>query len=252
MRTKLTREQVAQIIQSAQEKGEMPDSTLTSEKVNLHRKIVGVKVRYARTKAGFSLEEAGDALGISPNSVADIEFGQRDVGLPQLEIIAMLCNIPVTFFWSDDVIEESSFDFPSKEAIALRQRIIGVLLRQARTKAGRTQEQIANFLDVPVSKISEYEFGNIAIPLHELEPLTEHLNVSLSYFIDNGIAPNKPIEPVPPLPAQNIDQTHLPPEIQEFLSNPANLLYVDIAMKLSEVSAETLRALAEGLLEVTY
>jgi hypothetical protein len=30
------------------------------------------------------------------------------------------------------------------------------------------------------------------------------------------------------------------------------MLYVNVAMKLSNLSAETLRALAEGLLEVTY
>ncbi len=44
----------------------------------------------------------------------------------------------------------------------------------------------------------------------------------------------------------------LPQEVREFLANPANLLYINIAMRMSDLSAETLRSLAEGLLEVTY
>jgi hypothetical protein len=44
----------------------------------------------------------------------------------------------------------------------------------------------------------------------------------------------------------------LPKHVREFLLNPANLLYINIAMRLSGLSAETLRNLAQGLLEVTY
>jgi hypothetical protein len=46
--------------------------------------------------------------------------------------------------------------------------------------------------------------------------------------------------------------SQLPKDVREFLINPANLLYIKISMRLSNVSADTLRGLAEGLLEVTY
>ena len=46
--------------------------------------------------------------------------------------------------------------------------------------------------------------------------------------------------------------SQLPKDVREFLLNPANLLYINIAMRLSGVSAQALRRLAEGLLEVTY
>jgi hypothetical protein len=73
----------------------------------------------------------------------------------------------------------------------------------------------------------------------------------MSYFLDQGIAPDKMGGQVVTL--DEIAQfTQLPKEIREFLSNPANMLYVNIAISLSELSADTLRALAEGLLEVTY
>jgi transcriptional regulator with XRE-family HTH domain len=217
----------------------------------LHRKILGVKIRHARIRSGLSLKEVGEALGVSAGLISDIEFGRRDVSLPQLEVMAYLFNIPVIYFWSDEPIEEANREFPALEAIALRQRIIGVLLRQARIEAGRSQEDLAKVLEVPTSRISSYEFGKSEIPLLELERLADYLNVSLSYFMDQGLLPQESGGRTATL--DEIAQfSQLPREVREFLLNPANLLYINISMRLSDLSAETLRNLAEGLLEVTY
>jgi len=229
----------------------MPDANLELSQLTLSRKILGVKIRHARTRAGLNLKEVGQALGISGDLVSDIEFGRRDVTLPQLEVMALIFNVPLIYFWADDVIEEPNLKFPTQEAMAVRQRIIGALLRQARIEAGRSQEELANILDVPASRISGYEFGKMEIPLHELEILAEHLNVSLNYFMDQGIKLDDSNGHGATL--EEITQfSELPPDVRAFIANPANLLYLNIAMKLSELSADTLRALAEGLLEVTY
>ncbi len=222
-----------------------------SQAVVLRRKMLGVKIRHARARAGLSLKEMGEALGISAGLASDIEFGRRDVSLPQLEVMSLLFNVPVVYFLSDIPLEETRQEFPTLQALALRQRVIGVLLRIARTEAGRSQEDLAAVLNVPASRISSYELGRTEIPLPELEILADYLKVSLSYFLDQGLAPEKSGGQVATL--DEITQfTQLPKEVREFLTNPANLLYVNIAMSLSELSAETLRALAEGLLEVTY
>jgi transcriptional regulator with XRE-family HTH domain len=238
----------------------MADPALAPERITLRRKILGVKIRHARTKAGLGLKEAGQALGVSPEAVSEIELGRLPVSLPHLEVLALIFNVPVAYFWSDEPIKEADLDFPTQEAIALRQRIIGALLRKARIERGRSQEQLANLLGIPVSKISDYEFGRTPIPLQELEALIEHLNLSLDYFLDQSLpfsasapADNKQEGNGHTMaPTELTDLPQLSPEVREFLSNPANLLYVNIAMKLSELSADTLRALAEGLLEVTY
>lgn len=230
----------------------MPDSSLLAEnKAILRRKILGVKIRHARIRAGLNLKDVGQALGLSADLVSDIEFGRRDVSLPQLEVMALIFSVPLIYFWSDDPIEEPNLNFPTQEAMSLRNRIIGALLRQARTEAGRSQEELANLLGIPASRISSYEFGKMEIPLPELEQMADHLNVSLDYFIDQGIAANNSGGRETTL--DEINQfSQLPEELRDFVSNPANILYINIAMKLSELSADTLRALAEGLLEVTY
>jgi transcriptional regulator with XRE-family HTH domain len=174
--------------------------------------------------------------------------------------MGLIFNIPVTYFWSDEPIKEVDLDFPTPEAIALRQRIVGALLRKARIEKGRSQEQLANMLGISVNKISDYEFGRTPIPLQELETLVEQLQLSINYFLDQSLpfsaktsTDNKQEENgYTATPTELTDLPQLSAEVREFLSNPANLLYVNIAMKLSELSADTLRALAEGLLEVTY
>lgn len=217
----------------------------------LHRKIMGVKIRHARTKAGLSPKEVGSALGISPELVSSIELGRHEASLPQLEVMAFLFNIPLAYFWSDEPIEEINWDFPTLEALALRRRIIGVLLRQARVEAGRSLEELAEQIGVQPGEVASYELGKIDIPIQQLETIATTLNLSLDYFIDEGIAAQRTNGRSVSL--DEITQfSQLPPEVREFLLNPANLLYVNIAMRLSDMSAETLRGLAEGLLEVTY
>jgi hypothetical protein len=44
----------------------------------------------------------------------------------------------------------------------------------------------------------------------------------------------------------------LPPQLQEFVCKPVNKPYLVLASRLSELSVEKLRAVAEGLLEITY
>ena len=64
----------------------MPEAiaeTREEKEAVLRRKMLGVKVRHARMRSGLSLKEAGEALGVSSGLVSDIEFGRRDVSLPQ-------------------------------------------------------------------------------------------------------------------------------------------------------------------------
>ncbi len=230
----------------------MSNYTSDSQEAILRRKILGVKIRHARMRAGLSLKEVGEAVGVSAGLMSDIEFGRRDVSLPYLEILALLFSVPVIYFLSDIPLEEPQRDFPTQQALVLRHRIIGVLLRQARTEAGRSQEQLAELLGVSAGRISSYEFGKTEIPLQELNVLADYLGVSLGYFLDQGLTPNQNGGGQVASLDEVAQFTKLPKDVRQFLANPANLLYLNIAMSLSELSADTLRALAEGLLEVTY
>jgi transcriptional regulator with XRE-family HTH domain len=133
--------------------------------------------------------------------------------------------------------------------VILRNRVIGVLLRQARMAAGLTQEECGKAIDVSSSRISAYEHGQMAVPLSELETLAEILQVPLETFLDNE---NNPIAKMARQDRALEQLGHLPEEMQTFLLDPLNTDYLHTAMHLSTVPADQLRNIAETLLEITY
>jgi transcriptional regulator with XRE-family HTH domain len=216
----------------------------------IRKKILGVLLRNARVHTGMTIKDAAQAAGFPSSAISDYEYGRRDISLPQLEVLAYTYRVPITYFWSDDPIpDDEDRDFPVERAMELRRRIIGVLLRQARMEAGHSQKDLAKALDCPSSRITSYEFGRTDIPLLDLEILANYLEVPLSYFLDQGIRPHgDQIAGTDEL--ERLAQ--LPEDVRKFMLQPGNLLYVRVAMQLSALSAEAIRNVAEGLLDITY
>jgi hypothetical protein len=48
------------------------------------------------------------------------------------------------------------------------------------------------------------------------------------------------------------DFLQLPDEIQAFVCKPVNRPYLELALKLSNMSTDKLRSVAEGLLDITF
>lgn len=65
------------------------------------KKLWGEKVRLARIRAGLKQSELAEQLKVSTRTILRIENGETDVGLPRLEQLATLLNVPVTFFITD-------------------------------------------------------------------------------------------------------------------------------------------------------
>jgi transcriptional regulator with XRE-family HTH domain len=131
----------------------------------------------------------------------------------------------------------------------LRHRIIGALLRQARLEAGETQKNLATVLGCSPGHISDYEYGERPIPLSELELLAQHFDLPLDHFLDDGDGPVGEWH-------KQQERWHrfseLPDEMQDFVVRPINIKYLEVAMKLAGMPVGGLRAIAEGLLDITY
>jgi transcriptional regulator with XRE-family HTH domain len=222
---------------------------LSQEAIALRRRIMGVLLRNAREQARKSKKECAEVLGCSPALISAIEYGNHDTSLPQLEMLAQFLRIPVTHFLSEDVKDISAPKLPSPEIIPLRRRIIGALLRQARLDAGKSEKECADLLGCSSARITAYELGQRDIPLFELEALAGFLGVLLANFLDEEMLSVAREEASPGTSEQ---LAHLPADIREFVIKPTNVLYLRVAMKLSALSAETLRQIAEGLLDITY
>lgn len=223
----------------------------TDEKLLLRNKILGVLIRDARNASGKTQDECAEFLGTSSGRVSDIEHGERPISLPELEALAFFLEVPLEHFWDDQLLEPGDVrqQLSTDDLFALRNRVVGVLLRQARLAANKTQEECGQFIGVSGSKISSYEYGNTPIPLAELEALAEYLEVPLDTFMDKA---NNPIIKIAHQSDALEKLGHLSPEIQDFLMEPLNVDYLQTALSLSKMPAGQLRSIAETLLEITY
>ena len=131
----------------------------------------------------------------------------------------------------------------------IRRKILAVRIRQCRMAAGLTQRALGERVGRSAAVISQYERGNRDIPLAELEVIAETCGSSLASFLDE--------ETIPPSPAEQDRKalaylSEMPPEVREFVLKPSNALYLRIAMLLSAMKADSLRQIAETILDITY
>ena len=223
---------------------------MAEEKLALRNRIIGLLLRDAREQADKTKRECARALGVSTGTVTAYEEGRKPISLPELEVLSYVLDVPVSHFWKREVEDVGEREVPPlEEVLALRHRIVGALLRQARLEADISQKDMAELLGCSSSSISSYEFGKRPISLAELELLSQHLRLPLEHFLD---------EQEGPVGEWNRQQEayeyfcELPREIQEFVAKPVNVKYLEVAMKLAQMPAGGLRAIAEGLLDITY
>lgn len=230
----------------------MADGNSVKSSNNFNPAVIGPRIQKYRLKAGIAIDDLAKSVGVSPEVISNIEAGSQHATLPQLEVLGILFHKKVTDFWAEDEPEDEE-PYPTLDVIALRQRIIGVLLKQARTEAGYSEQEVAEVAQISAEQVSQYETGQVDIPLPQLFALSSHLNLPINLFLENGVAlADKSLGPKLTTLDQLVQFSNLPEETRDFLTNPANLLYLNIAVRLSELSVDTLRGLAEGLLEVTY
>ncbi|MDY7078175.1 MAG: helix-turn-helix transcriptional regulator [Chloroflexota bacterium] len=220
------------------------------ERLILRNRIIGVLLRDAREQAEKTKRECAEALGVSTSTITAYEEGRKPISLPELEVLAYITDTPIAHFWQHTpelVPEERTVQL--EEILALRHRIVGALLRQARLEDDISQKELAEVVGCSTKRLSAYEHGERPIPLAELELLAQCLHHPLEYFLDNQEGA--------------VGEWHrqqdtwrrfreLPREVQEFVTRPINVRYLEVAMRLDRMPVGALRAIAEGLLDITY
>ena len=222
--------------------------------INPIRKIIrakklGLLIRDVRVKSGRNLDDCAQAMGLSTGELLALESGERPPTLPELEILAFYLEVPLEHFWSNEVLKIDANDksFDADEIKRLRQNMIGALIRKARIEAVVSVDELAQKAGISPESLQSYEQGEIPVPLPELEILAQVLNNSITQFEDQES----------PVGSWFVEQRNmhefleLPVELQNFIAKPVNRPYIELAVKLSELKVERLRALAEGLLEIT-
>lgn len=214
--------------------------------IQLRAKIIGLHLRDARVASGKSMKELGDVIGISSGTISSIERGVNSPSLPELELLSFYLGTPITHFWGDEVVSQephASQKIEAKKLLGLRHRAIATMLRQARAEMNWSQKDLADRTGISTSRIRRYETGETPVPLPELELIAG----SLGYRVDQFADRSGPIGDWIQTQRAGEKFESLPRTIKEFVINPENKPYLEIAQRLKGVSTEKLRALAESI-----
>jgi transcriptional regulator with XRE-family HTH domain len=215
----------------------------------IRAKKLGILIRDVREKSGKSIEDCAEAMGLTSDELIAVEAGNRPPTLPELEILAFHLDVPLEHFWQSEVLKQSDSNrvVDAEHIKQTRQQAIGDLIQQSRNDAGLSIEDLSEQVGISAESLHAYEQGDVPIPLPELEAISQVLNNSIRDYEDHqgpvgNWFSNK----------RNVNEfLDLPQELKEFVSKPINRPYLELAVRLSELKVERLRALAEGLLEIT-
>jgi transcriptional regulator with XRE-family HTH domain len=219
--------------------------------IAIRNRIIGTLVKRARLKAGKSQRECAELLGCSPFAFSRYEQGRWGLSLSQLEVLARPFKVPLANLWDDSSVPQGEPEEDTatlRQTMLLRRKILAVQFRQCRRAGGLTQKEMGQLIGRSTGIIGRYERGDRDIPLAELEVAAGRCGKALSDFFE--------AQTVAPIQAEVRLQSlaglgELPPDVREFVLKPTNALYLRIAMLLSAMKADSLRQIAETLLDIT-
>jgi transcriptional regulator with XRE-family HTH domain len=223
----------------------------TKSQITIRTKKLGVLIRDARLAARRSVQDCAEALQIRKSIFRDYEEGLKAPSLPELETLVYYLDLPIEHFWGKQIKSEGAprhtkIDLP--KLLAVRQRKIGALLRQERMKASISIRNLAHDTGIASSRIKAYELGERPIPLPELEVLVRTLGGRIESLFDRHGPVGQWM-----ISEETVKQfLEMPIELREFVALPVNRPYLELAMKLSNMSRDKLRSVAEDLLDITY
>lgn len=224
--------------------------TNKSKNIKFRQKKLGALIKDARLSVEKTPAECAQIMHVPETTYLDYEYGALSPSLPELEVFAYQLNIPIDHFWGNksiSIASTSKQEIDTSRIINIRQRIIGAKIKQARQNLNLSLDDFSQKAGLPESQAEDYEMGKIPIPLPVLESFAEIIDTPLRDFLDNQ-------GPVGSWETQQQTQNYLselPPDLIAFITKPINRPYLELAQRLSEMSAEKLRAIAEGLLEIT-
>ncbi|MBN1536815.1 MAG: transcriptional regulator [Anaerolineales bacterium] len=216
----------------------------------LRSKKIGVLLMDARLYRAKSVQECARVIGVTDELYESYEFGVASPSLPELESLAYYLKIPLDHFWKSEIVSaRSSFNLrvDFEKLINMRHKVIGNMIQQWRTNNNITLESMAELTGISTQDMENYESGDEPLPLPQLELISQVLNRPVSDFQDQETELSK----APDVISLTQQLQEMPSDLRNFVMKPINRPYLELAQRLSEMSVDKLRAVAEGLLEIT-
>lgn len=218
--------------------------------INILSKKMGVLLKAARNHRGESKKSCAEVIGVSSRMITKYESGEKSPSLPELEVLAFFLDVPLDNFWEDTnpyhqdrLTELKNLD----KRLELRNLKIGAQLRKYRQDSDLSMKDVSERLGITTYRLKSYEKGDFPVPAAELNALVRMYEHDLGELVvDSG-----PISDWAHAKKVSSSFVELPQELQDFVLKPVNRPYLDIAVKLSKMSVDQMRDVAERLLDIT-
>lgn len=89
----------------------------------LDQKEMGRRVRNRREAKNLSREELAESLGVSPQFVADIEYGNKGVSIKRLYLMCQVLDVTADYLLAGNIYSRDE----DEEAIKVCEEIMGLL-----------------------------------------------------------------------------------------------------------------------------
>ncbi len=221
------------------------------QRILLRQRKLGVLLYDARLVSGASIETCARLMGVPVEQYEKYEEGVFSPSLPEIETFSFGLNIPLSHFQgASSLTTHSARADDTKLGLirTLRQKMIGARLMQERTNLRIDTADIALVAGLSTEELEQVEAGNLPLALPQLQLIAEMLDIKLESLFDHqGMIGQWRRQK-----ERNDEFEKLPANLQDFIGNPTNRPYIDLASRLSEMDAEKLRTIAESILEITY
>ncbi|MEA5078853.1 MAG: helix-turn-helix transcriptional regulator [Anaerolineaceae bacterium] len=237
---------------------------MDSRLLTIKAKKIGLFLRQARENRHLSVEDCANWLGITADEYASVESGELLLSLPQIESLALFldCSFTSLVEGNSSPAQPKPDSTTNQELLSLRDRIIAVALKQHRLAQSLSVADLAASAGISTAELTGYEEELQAIPYLHLEALLSALRVSTDeFFAQSGpLSLQHLSSQSTPTPESTPSSQATPSPVLEglsedmlaFVSKPVNRPYLELAMRLSKMEADKLRAIASSLLEITY
>ena len=220
----------------------------------LKAKKTGLFIRQARESNMQTVDNCALWLNLNREDYEAIEKGESSLSIPQIESLSFFLGTSFDYLLNGPFHlneNETAFDRNANtKLLGLRDHVISALLKQHREEKNITLKHLAGTTKIPLDILKSYENGSIPIPFLDLQEIIDKLDLSLdTFFSESGPFGHRQNQE---LPASSVSADQLPANIRDFISKPVNRPYLDLALRLSQMEADKLRAIASSLLEITY
>lgn len=210
----------------------------------VERKIIGVMMIAARERAHRTTKQVAQRLGVSTGRMRQYETGVREISLPELELLSLYLQVPLSYFLNFEAKVEEELPPPLQPEKMIKLRaLLGERIKNVRSAAGKTRDECAEFLGIKPSTLARYERGLGDIPITELQRLAKFVGVNLFYFIVEQKDEQSDLLDLEKL-------ARLPKDVRGFALDSQNLPYLRMAQKFSDLPTSKLKELGEILLIV--